>query len=264
MNNQEIINLLISIGEKITADLVIPDLSTLMGHGHINCMGPNNWADEVSCLTDKKLIHLLKGITYVERELKWDGGSVAGGVWLFSILLRRNISIDEIDEIAGWVLENTNNTYNPFGTVITLGAKNYTEYKAYSAERNKSILRELERDLEIEKNAKIQRAIRKKIRMHGAQRRNRAEREKLIIDFNHMPVREQLIVIAKDVTYAPNFYPTKCADSAGIDIIKSLPEEIMNILAIKMKGKYRGPWGAFKKRLLSVCDPASKREPWDI
>ena len=262
MMNQEIILQLISVGRDVRS--ATPDLSSLRRCDHINRMAPEKWKTETPHLSNTDLINLIKGITYVERELKWTGGSVAGGIWLFSILLNRNAPIEEIDETAAWVIKNTRNPYNPFGTIVTLGARNYSEYKKFTHERQILIQRELERDKDFEREAKEQRILQKQSRLFSAQQRGSPERENLIKKLNGMSVRDQLLLISKDENHAPNFYPTKCADSSDISIIESLPEEARYILANKMKGKYRGPWGAFKKRLLSVCGPVGNKEPWKI
>ena len=77
----------------------------------------------------------------------------------------------------------------------------------------------------------------------------------MIQELNGMSIRDQLVQIAEDDTNAPTYYPTKCADSADLSVIESLKPETQLALAMKLKGKHRGPWGAFKKRLLLVCGP---------
>lgn len=263
MMNQEIIEKLIVVGRDAVS-AVEPELSSLRGCDHINRMTPNQWKIEALHISNADLIYLIKGITHVERELKWDGGSVAGGRWLFSMLLNRKVTVEKIDETAAWVIENTRNLYNPFGTIITLGARNYSEYKELSHKRNISIQQELEKDKDFAFEAKKQRKLRKEARLFSSQQRGGPERQILIKTLNGMSVRDQLLLISKDKVYVPNFYPTKCAGSADITVIKSLPEEARYALAIKMKGKYRGPWGAFKKRLLSICGPVGNKRPWTI
>ncbi|MBU2521184.1 MAG: hypothetical protein KKD50_03025 [Proteobacteria bacterium] len=264
MTNQEIIKHLISVGQDIANGATLPDLSSLKRCDHINRMGTETWKSEAAHLTNAELISLLIGITYVERELKWEGGSGASAIWLFYLLLARDITIEQIDETAAWIIENTRNTYIPFGTIVTLGARNYSEYKKLSQERNVLIQHERERDREIERQAEKQRQKREEKRLYSAQRRSEPERENLIQKLSKMSIRDQLIYISKDDIYAPNFYPTKCAASADISLIESLPEETKHTLVLKLKGKHRGPWGAFKKRLLTVYWPVGNREPWNI
>jgi hypothetical protein len=86
----------------------------------------------------------------------------------------------------------------------------------------------------------------------------------MIQELNGMSIRDQLVQIAEDDTNAPTYYPTKCADSADLSVIESLKPETQLALAMKLKGKHRGPWGAFKKRLLLVCGPISDKQPWNI
>ena len=164
--NQEIIKQLIFIDQVVTEGSSLPDLLSLKRCEHINRIGRDTWKSEVCHLANNDLISLLKGITYVERELKWLGGSVAGGIWLFSALLDRDVTIVKIDETAAWIIKNTRNPYNPFGTIITLGARNYSEYKRLSQERSVVIRHEIERDKEIERKAEQQRKKRKEKRLN--------------------------------------------------------------------------------------------------
>jgi hypothetical protein len=113
----------------------------------------------------------------------------------------------------------------------------------------------------LEETARKQRDLRKRLRSLNAQTRNSTERKNLIETLNSMSVQNQLLLISKDDKHAVNFYPTRSADSATISIIKLLPKEVQHALAIKMKGKHRGPWGAFKKRLLSVHGPVGNMDP---
>ncbi len=260
---QKTISKLIAVGQDLARSSA-PDLSSLKYCDRINRIGNKQCEAETSHLSNIELIYLIKGITFVERELKWIGGSVASAIWLFYILLKRDVSIEEIDEVSAWVLENTRNDYSPFGTTITLSAANYSEYQRRSNSRREAITLQLLRDGDVERDAKKQRFLRRQSRLLGVQQRKTAVRSDLIKRLNGMSVRDQLLLISKDDKHLPNFYPTKCAASSDITEIESLPEETRSILVNKMKGKYRGPWGKFKQRLLSVSPHTHNREPWDI
>lgn len=266
MTNQEIIQCLITVGREIECDVTPAErvLTSLRSCSHINRMVLGAWEFETSHLTNSELTALLKGITYVERELSWAGGSVAGVVWLFRILRNRSVTMEQIDKTAAWIVENTKNSYIPFGTSVSLGARNYSEYRSLSQERSRIIHKELENDKEIEKEAENQRQARKAKRAYSEQCRNSSIRTALIQKLNKMSVLDQLALISRDELYGPNFYPTRCADSADISVIESLSIEARHALVLKLKGRQRGPWGAFKKRLLSVCGSVGNKKPWRI
>lgn len=257
---------LITIGQAARAGVQPPveDLQRLSPHDAINRQRPEFWKNAAVGLTDEELGYLTCGLTYIEANLRWSGGSVSGVIWLFQSFVARGTSTALLDEISSWVIEHTKNPYNPFGTIVTLDARNFSEYKRLSHERGVMIQHELDRDKEFEKEANEQRKLRKQLRLFGAQHRETPEREELIEKINGMSVRDQLLLISKDDKHLPNFYPTKCADSADLTVIESLPEKSRYALANKMKGKYRGPWGKFKKRLLSVCGLVGDKEPWNI
>lgn len=266
MTNREIIDLLISMGHDIEAHgMPAADvLLSLRPASHINRLGKDEWKAEASALTNSELVALMKGLTYAESELKWLGGSAAGPIWLFSILLSRDVTRDLIDRTAAWITRNTKNPYSPFGTIVSLGAQDYSEFQRRSRERGELIGQEVRRDEEITQWARIEREERKVRRQRAERDRRSAKRAEMLDRFNGMSIREQLIEIAKDRKYPPRFYPTKCADSVDDEILIKLPRDVLDALVIKLKGKQRGPWGKFKKRLLAVVGPVSIREPWKM
>ena len=98
MTNQEIIALLIEIGEQIDSGEVLVDLKLLKDCSHINAMTPYSWKSAIARYPTEKLCSLLKGLTYVEEELSWMGGSVCGCIWILGALRSRGASIEDIDE----------------------------------------------------------------------------------------------------------------------------------------------------------------------
>ena len=86
----------------------------------------------------------------------------------------------------------------------------------------------------------------------------------MIESLNKLPILEQLKVVAEDQVHVPNFYPTKIADSATIEVISNLGLDHRMKLVRLLKGKQKGPWGKFKKRLLSITEHDWDKRPWDI
>lgn len=83
------------------------------------------WHSEIKNLDDEKLISLFKGIVLVEKELNWIGGSVAGGIWIYKEIIKRNL--DANYSLANWTLSITNNPYLPFGST-NYESKSILEY----------------------------------------------------------------------------------------------------------------------------------------
>ena len=83
------------------------------------------WNSIIIDLDDENLVKLYKGIVIVEKELKWIGGSVAGGIWVYKEISKRKI--DENFLIGDWTLSITNNSYLPFGST-NYDAKTIVEY----------------------------------------------------------------------------------------------------------------------------------------
>ena len=253
---------LIAIGQDVRKGVQphFADVEYLQPYDAINRKSPEFWHNVAAGINDEQLSSLICALTYVENHLRWLGGSASGVIWLFKSLVSRGASITLLDEVSSWVIKHTQNPYNPFGMRDGLGARNYSEYKILSQKRQLLIQHKLEEDKKKHKIAEKQRKRRKELRLLNTQHRDSSERKKLIEILNRMSLRDQLILISKDDKHLPNFYPTKCATSADITVIESLPKEVRYALAHKMKGKYRGPWGTFKKRLLSVCETVGDKE----
>lgn len=83
MKNQEILQLLINVGKSIEYNSEPSKflISSLRPHSRINGLPHDMVIDEIKSITNAELILLLKGLTYIERELKWPGGSVAVSKW---------------------------------------------------------------------------------------------------------------------------------------------------------------------------------------
>ena len=55
----------------------------------INRQHGNTWRELVANLSDSDLISVFKGLVCIEKELKWIGGSVAGAIWVYSVIQSR-------------------------------------------------------------------------------------------------------------------------------------------------------------------------------
>ena len=236
---------LIQIGGHIADREDLPvDLGGLREYDEINRQGREFWRSVAADLDNFQLVNLLRGLVYAERELHWIGGSGASSIWLFAVFAGRERNTAKVDAIANWAVRNTQNPYVPFGSSV-IRAATYTEFLAIRAERAA-----LHKKYDVEQSmAAEHRRVRANRRAYGAARRSTDERTDLIARINTLAINEQLEQIADDDTYCPNFYPTCCADAASTTVISQLPEDVRMRLAVKLKGKHRGPWGAFKKRL---------------
>ncbi|MDP8243748.1 MAG: hypothetical protein P9L94_06675 [Candidatus Hinthialibacter antarcticus] len=180
MDNKSIINQLIKVGTDLDNLKTHISLLHMNGYGHINRINKNDWEKEVSGLSTQELVFLIKGLVFAEKELNWYGGSVAGSIWLFKILIDLNVSIQTLDQVSLWVIKNTRNPYNPFGTAIYGNAKNYSEYLLFSRERSIRIRESIENDKEFEKIAELQRDRRKLLRQRSHSLRKTSVRDELI------------------------------------------------------------------------------------
>jgi len=251
MDDQEIRDKLISIGHaiEINGDISNDLINSLKPYSRANL---SVWltVGRIGELTNQELIELLKGLVLLEKKCNWLGGSVASTKYLQQTILFRGLDKDKALEVFSWVVQNTDNDHASYMAKDILKAKTYSGYLNLWACRDAQSQATYEHLQSIHKKAVDQRKKRKQIRKYMHKRRSTLIRTELINRLDKMSVRDQLILISHDDDYLPNFYPTKYAASANINIIKTLPDETTRALILKMKGKFRGPWGRFKKRLI--------------
>lgn len=243
-----LISQLIEVGKSVEDDFK-PAVDYLSHASKINSQSPNFWRLVANDLTTDNLIHLIKGLTFTEKELEWPGGSVSGVILLFRYYEERQVGINNLDKLSSWIIANTHNHYAPFGTMVTYEASSYSEYWD---RRNERLAHVAEINAKSKSDAEIHRDWLKFARAESHKYRNTELRTEIQNKLNPMTVEERFVHIVEDKRFAPNFYPTRYAIDATEDVIKKLPSDLVDKLLKKLKGKYRGPWGAFKKRLASI------------
>ena len=249
-NHKSAINLLSEIGAKLRCyqRISVDQLIELKPHDSLNRIGPTI-SELTNKLSDDQLIDLIYGTTYVERKLTWSGGSHASVVFLFRLLVSRNVSEDELNDVSAWVIRNTNNSYNPFGSSNSHDAKNYSEYIELTRKRSEAGIIYITAVKEKESLAHNSKKLRAKMGKSGWTLDGSPSRKRLYDELNELSILEQLTRMVEDKTFPPEFYPIDLARAATSDVIKELSKDEKEKLLKKMTGKYVGPWEAFRKRL---------------
>ena len=147
---QKHIDTLIEVGKTLIIDE--DQKKYLQDCDFINRLSSEEWDNHSSKLTDNDIINLFKGIVLVEKNLRWMGGSVAGGIWVYSNIRKRHLDFDY--QIANWALQTTENDYIPFG---------FTNHGVKSAVAYFLMQRDFSHRKEIEKISKENRLLEKKI-----------------------------------------------------------------------------------------------------
>ena len=202
------------------------------------------------------LVALTKGLTLAENYRRWIGGSVAAVIWTFRQIQRRDPAL--ADEVADWILPLTRNPWVPYGSQ-NHGARSVEEYRSAEQIRAERISAGFAEVKNNEENAKVDKHIRKTQRIRSATDRDSDIRESFKADLNQMTIKDQLRHLAADQAYSVEFYPTCIANAATEEVVNSLDEDTRLALWKKLKGKKRGPWSKFKRRLLSTFSSS----PWD-
>jgi len=266
MNDVRVLELLSSVGASLEAgqEPADTDLHDLEPADAINRKGTWFWDAVCAERSAEQIALLIKGLTYVEKHFKWAGGSAAGTIWLFAHLKDKAADRALVDAVCAWVIANTANHYSPFGTVVSLGAKNYSEYEQRSLARAREIARYATQDAEWEHIAAEKREARAMLSSADCEKRGSPDRAELIECLNAMTPTEQLLHLAQDAEHGPKYYPTRVAGAARQEVIDGLDKSVRLQLAEKLKGKQRGPWGSFKKRLLRTLDEPWNMSPWGV
>mgnify|MGYP005850541575 CR=1 FL=1 len=263
---EKIRDTLIEIGQVARAgkEPRATDMGTLRRHDSINRQRSEFWKNATADLTDEEVGSLTCGLTYVEAQLRWLGGSASGVIWLFQHLVDRGASVALLNNISSWIIERTKNPYNPFGTQVSLGARNYSEYQSLSSSRTVEIRKLIESDSGLEEQARAERQLRQKMAAAGAEARNTGARRQIIESLETLTLTEKLVKISCHPNFPPQFFPTSIADAATQEVIDSLPREVQVELARRLKGKRKGPWVSFRKRLIRLLGPIWNKKAWRI
>ena len=102
-------------------------LARLKPFDRVNRLGWAPWYELADTLSEIELRNLVRGLTIVELELDWCGGSVAGVIWVYQRFESR--FPDKADEVANWVLARSKNPYAPFGR-MRAGARSVSEFRS--------------------------------------------------------------------------------------------------------------------------------------
>ncbi|MCA6065352.1 hypothetical protein [Thalassolituus marinus] len=242
---------LVKIGRNIRHN-DLPDVeivSSFSGYDSINRAGGLFWEKTCSDLSDDDLISLIYGVSYLETFHRWIGGSAASCIFIFRLLIKRNISIEVIDNVSEWIIRNSYNHYNPLGSRVRLGARNYSEYLELSKKRAiKKAERERIEKIRQEKYAR-EREIRRVMAEACNNDRKSSIRLEIIKEMEALSLVDKLIFISGQPMYPPQFFPTCIADSCRLDDLMLLSPEVRSNLAARLRGRRKGPWGKFRTRL---------------
>jgi hypothetical protein len=214
------------------------------------------WYEITNSMPIPDAVALTKGLVLAEHHHRWIGGSAAAAIWTFRQIQKRDSAV--ADELADWILPRTQNPWVPFGGQ-NHGARSVLEYRHAERQRAERISAGLAAERESEVRAEAERRVRNAQRIRSAQHRGSDIRQKLIAELNILTIEEQLHRLADDAHYSVEFYPTRIADAATEEVVESLDEETRLALWKKLKGKKRGPWSNFKRRLRSTFASS----PWD-
>jgi len=268
--NEELrqIQMLIDCGQK--GSIPIEYHEELEKLGHMNRMPPRFW--EMVCysleLQTQSVIDLLKGMVLAEAQFTgWSGGSAAAGIWLYRILQNRlRDDQDQLDNIADWVLQHSDNPWEPFGTHNAGSPRSLKEYYLYE-----EAFQEWKHDIFLKEEMRKHYGVIKRKRqalIHQASLKEQAirseTRNQFLGEFMELDPTLRLYFIARDDKFPPSYYPEECFELEYLDsellntnVLIQLYEKIKNDrgkkwrelrlllekrIATRMKYKSRSGW----------------------
>lgn len=120
--------ILIGIAQKHDLESPIP---LRADHPVKNCqwldhLTARDWSEVGYNLTETDLVSLLKSLVAIDRQCKWNGGSVSAVIWLFRIYQKRFPGGSHY--LANWLLSHASHPLIPFGS-DNFGATSMAEYQ---------------------------------------------------------------------------------------------------------------------------------------
>lgn len=120
--------MLIGIAQKHNLEEPIPlrpdhPVKSCLWLDHISA---KEWSEVGHSLEETELSSLLKSLVAMDRQCKWNGGSVSAVIWLFRIYQKRFPK--DSHYLANWLLSHASHPLIPFGS-DNFGAKSLADYQ---------------------------------------------------------------------------------------------------------------------------------------
>jgi hypothetical protein len=81
----------------------------------INCKHWSWWSEQTEARSLDDCVALAKALTVAENVFRWSGGSVAGAIWVYREVERRDSGVAA--DLADWIACRTTNPWLPTGSV---------------------------------------------------------------------------------------------------------------------------------------------------
>lgn|GEM_PF-4188077 len=195
--------------------------------------------------------YLTCGLVTLEKKLNWEGGSVGAVICAYRALRAKKPDIGWLDDLTEWIIKNTKNPYNPFGTVMRHGAKNLTEFAQRTSEHESRAWKNIRKADQQREVSLKQKSSYERFKENSLKLRQSGEKEALSANFD-LNSKEGVISALEDIAcdgYTANVFSAKVAHSASISVLDEVDYFTKKELALRLIGRKRGPWGQFKKRL---------------
>ncbi len=147
---------------------------------HLLLCGWEDWKSVGARLEQLQLEALVKGLVYYSQASGFSGGSVSPVIPLYHAFIDR-WPADE-PRLTAWVVDNTSNPWEPFGTSVHGKARSQAELWLYHAHRRVIASENIEAEEQRARLAKVKRAARATENLYNAVRRGDVKALKALIE----------------------------------------------------------------------------------
>ena len=113
----EVVRALVEAGRAACQGLgrAVPFLMQIQHQGVVNRQHWESWDAITRTMRTEDVVDLVRGLALADSLPGWGGGSVAGVIWVWRELERRDVA--DLSDLAEWVVKHDSNGYAPFGTM---------------------------------------------------------------------------------------------------------------------------------------------------
>lgn len=195
------------------------------------------WETATAALSEDDLVALVKALTMLDN--RYSAGSVAGVVWVYPVLERRNRQ--RAHSLDDWISTRSDNFYCDF--------KGRRDWKAGAYGRE--IARQKQQDEE--HRAAVARKVERTTAAHLRSERANAERVTILGELEPLSPTARLICMAGRASHPPHYFPGQWADITEEDLM-AFDAASRNALLQWLVPMRKGPWKRLYDRLKRIDD----------
>jgi hypothetical protein len=199
----------------------------------LNTVYWTDWEAATTSLNDEDMVALIKALTVMDNRVAV-GGSVAGVIWVYNFLERRNP--ERAHSLDEWIKSRTPNPYADFATRRKWNAGAGDRQKVHQARQDEERRKAVERKAE-QLAAQMQQS-----------NQARAERTKTLTELQPLRAGERILRIAEKGEHPPEYFPEPWANLTN-DELRTFGAAGRNQVIQWLSQARKGPWRRLYEQL---------------